>query len=225
MSTEETRYYLNGIYLHIPDGGDNLLAVATDGHRLGKVSVEAPEGARAMPGVIVPRKTVAELLRLVGDSEGDVALAFSAEKMQAVLGEATLTSRLIDGTFPDYNRVIPKDNDRIIRVETEALRSAVDRCAAVTSEKSKPLKMSVAPDAFTVLGQGDRGQAQEELNSEAFQYDGEAFEIGFNTKYVNDLLAQMGEYTEMRVKDSQSPVLLSEPDDDSALYLLMPMRV
>lgn len=225
MSTEETRYYLNGIYLHVPDGGDRIMVVATDGHRLAKVPVDAPDSAKLMPGIILPRKAVAELLRLLGESEGTVALALSSEKLQATLGDMTLTSRLIDGTFPDYEHVIPHDNHKVMRIETAALASAVDRCATISTDRDKPIKFELGTNTLLVIGQGDRGQAQEELTSDVVRHDGEALSIGFKTKYVKDLLEQMGEYTEVRMKDSASPTLFSDPGDSEGLFLLMPMRV
>ena len=146
ISTEETRYYLNGIYLHAAGTGKaaTLRAVATDGHRLAQVDLPLPAGAAGMPGVIVPRKTVGEVQRLIEDSEAEVAIELSPAKIRFTIGDVVLTSKLIDGTFPDYGRVIPAGNDKELVVDKKDFEAAVDRVSTVSSERGRAVKLSLS---------------------------------------------------------------------------------
>ncbi len=225
ISMEETRYYLNGIYLHVSEDEPALLkAVATDGHRLARAQVPMPEGAAAMPGVIVPRKTVLELRKLVDEYDGAITVALSDTKIRFAFDSAVLTSKLIDGTFPDYERVIPKGNDKRLVVECRAFAESVDRVATISSEKSRSVKLSLEADKLTLsVTSPEHGTATEELPAE---YQGEPMEIGFNARYLLDILEQIeGEKVEARLQDATSPTIMRDPEDDSALYVLMPMRV
>ena len=182
ISTEETRYYLNGIYLHqsVSDGADVLRAVATDGHRLARVQHDLPAGARGMPGVIVPRKTIAELRKLLDETQGSVDVALSDTRIQFTVGPVTLTSKLIDGTFPDYERVIPRDNDKVLRVGKDDFAKAVRRVAAISSERSRPVKLSLARDLLTISANSpEQGQASEEIDGADLDYGSTPLEIGF----------------------------------------------
>ena len=166
ISTEETRYYLNGIYLHEAnrDGVDVMRCVATDGHRLASVELPLPDGAAGMPGVIIPRKTVTELRKLIEDGADEVTVELSDTKIRFSCGEATLTSKLIDGTFPDYQRVIPTDNDKNMEVNSKAFAEAVDRVAAISSEKSRAVKLSISDGALVLSASSpESGSATEEL--------------------------------------------------------------
>ncbi len=174
ISTEETRYYLNGIFLHAADGADGrvLRAVATDGHRLARVEEPLPEGAGSMPGVIVPRKTVAELRKLLDEASGDVECALSDTRIQFTVGNVQLTSKLIDGTFPEYERVIPRDNEKILRVGKKDFAEAVARVAAISNERSRPVKMTLARDLLTLSAASpEQGTATEELDGDRVTYD------------------------------------------------------
>jgi DNA polymerase-3 subunit beta len=226
ISTEETRYYLNGIYLHAAkhDGVDVLRAVATDGHRLARVETPLPAGAAGMPGVIVPRKTVVELHKLIEEADGEVAVALSETKVRFAFNDAILTSKLIDGTFPDYERVIPADNDKVLQVDRKVLAAAVDRVSAISSEKSRAVKMSLAPGAMTLSASSpEHGSATEELE---VTYDSGALEIGFNSRYLLDIAQQIeSDAAEFVFADAASPTIVREGGDSSALYVLMPMRV
>ncbi len=226
ISTEETRYYLNGIYLHaaIHAGVDVLRAVATDGHRLASVEMPLPEGAAGMPGVIVPRKTVAELRRLVEETANDVRVALSATKVRFACGAAVLTSKLIDGTFPDYERVIPVGNDKQLDVDCKAFAAAVDRVSAISSEKSRAVKLAVANGTLVLSASSPQyGSAVEELE---VHYEDDPLEIGFNSRYLLDITQQIeGENARFSLGDSSSPTILREVGDASATYVLMPMRV
>jgi DNA polymerase-3 subunit beta len=226
ISTEETRYYLNGIYLHAQnnEGVETLRAVATDGHRLASVQVALPEGAAGMPGVIVPRKTIAEVRKLIDETADDVEIALSETKIRFSVNQAVLTSKLIDGTFPDYERVIPKNNDKQLDVDRRTFAEAVDRVSAISSERSRAVKMAVANGTLVLSASSpEHGSATEELEVD---YRGEAIEIGFNSRYLLDVAQQIeGDRARFSMADSGSPTILHEMGDSSAIYVLMPMRV
>ena len=228
ISTEETRYYLNGIYLHAAtsDDGRVLRAVATDGHRLARVEEALPEGAEQMPGVIIPRKTVAELRKLLDEATGDVEVALSDTRIQFQVGPVTLTSKLIDGTFPEYERVIPKDNDKILRVGKKDFSDAVGRVAAISSERSRPVKLSLGRDLLVLSAASpDQGTATEELDSGRVKYENGPLEIGFQARYLNDITDQIAGEVEFLFSDGAAPTVVRDAADPSALYVLMPMRV
>ena len=228
ISTEETRYYLNGIYLHAVEGagGPSLRAVATDGHRLARVEEPLPEGAGSMPGVIVPRKTVAELRKLLDEAMGDVQVALSDTRIQFHVGPVLLTSKLIDGTFPEYERVIPRDNDKVLRVGRKDFADAVARVAAISSERSRPVKLSLARDLLTLSAASpEQGTATEELDADRVKYESTPLEIGFQARYLNDITDQIGDQVEFRFSDGSAPTVVQDAADASALYVLMPMRV
>ena len=226
ISTEETRYYLNGLYLHtVNEGGvAKLRAVATDGHRLALAEMPAPEGAAGLPGVIVPRKTVQEARRLLDDAGESVELQISQAKVRLEFGGATLTSKVIDGSFPDYVRVIPRDNTRILTVDNKLFAQAVDRVATISAEKSRSVKLAIEPGRMVLTVRNmEAGQAVEELEVD---YDAEPFEIGFNARYLMDVTDQIqGETAELRFADPASPTLVIDPSDDGVQYVLMPLRV
>jgi DNA polymerase-3 subunit beta len=222
ISTEETRYYLMGIFLHIVD--DQLRAAATDGHRLARVTIGRPEGAEGMPDVIIPRKAVAELYRLLEEVEGTVEISLSPTKVRFGLGSAVLTSKLIDGTFPDYNRVIPTANDKLLKLDPKTFSAGVDRVATIASEKTRAVKISLDRDRVTLsVTSPENGLATEEL---AADYGADGLEIGFNARYLLDILGEIdGDIVEVHLADAAAPTLLRENDKSNALYVLMPMRV
>jgi DNA polymerase-3 subunit beta len=228
ISTEETRYYLNGIYLHaaVNDGTRTLRAVATDGHRLARVEEPLPEGAETIPGVIIPRKTVNELRKLLDEESGSVEIGLSDTRIQFKLGTVTLTSKLIDGTFPEYERVIPRDNDKVLRVGKKDFSDAVARVAAISSERSRPVKLSLTRDLLTLsAASAEQGSATEELDGDRVKYDAGPLEIGFQARYLNDITDQITDAVEFRFADGSAPTIVQDAADGSALYVLMPMRV
>ncbi len=228
ISTEETRYYLNGIYLHAVaiDGHRVLRAVATDGHRLARVEEPLPEGAETMPGVIIPRKTVAELRKLLDEATGSVEIGLSDTRIQFKVGPITLTSKLIDGTFPEYDRVIPRDNDKVLRVGKADFAAAVARVAAISSERSRPVKMALEKNLLTLSAASpDQGTAVEELDGDRVSYESVPLEIGFQARYLNDITDQIADNVEFRFADGSAPTIVRDAADESALYVLMPMRV
>ena len=222
ISSEETRYYLMGIFLHVAD--DQLKAAATDGHRLARVVLPKPDGADGMPDVIIPRKCVAELRKLLEEVEGTVEISMSATKVRFGLGSAVLTSKLIDGTFPDYNRVIPTGNDKLLKLDPKTFSAGVDRVSTIASEKTRAVKMSVDRDKVTLsVTSPEAGTATEELPAD---YGSDTIEIGFNARYLLDILGEIdGDTVEVHLADAAAPTLLRENDKSNALYVLMPMRV
>lgn len=225
ISTEETRYYLNGIYLHVSENGDSTLrAVATDGHRLARMEIPLPDGAKGMPGVIVPRKTVNELRKLIDEFDGDVSVALSETKIQFSFDGAVLTSKLIDGTFPDYSRVIPLGNDKVLEVDCHMFAEAVDRVSTISSDRTRSVKLNLEADKLVLtVNSPENGTAREEV---AAQYAAEAMEIGFNARYLLDILGQVeGDTMHAKLADPSSPTVIQDSADPAALYVLMPMRV
>jgi DNA polymerase-3 subunit beta len=226
ISTEETRYYLNGIYLHVITvaGKPMLRAVATDGHRLAQAQIDAPAGSEAMAGVIVPRKTVGEVQKLMEDPEAEVAVELSETKIRFTIGPVVLTSKLIDGTFPDYVRVIPQGNDKIMKVDRSEFAGAVDRVSTISSERGRAIKLALADGRMVLsVNNPDSGSAVEELGVD---YPADAIEIGFNSRYLLDVAGQLETGTaEFRFADPGSPTLIQDVGEANALYVLMPMRV
>jgi len=226
VSNEETRYYLNGVYMHVAQGEDGsvLRCVATDGHRLARIDAPLPPGAEDMPGVIVPKKTVAELRKLLEDDDAQIAVSVSETKLRFATAECTLTSKVIDGTFPDYSRVIPTSNSRRLEVDAADFAKAVDRVATVSSERSRAVKLALEDDRLVLsVNAPDSGAAEEEL---AVAYSDERLEIGFNAKYLLEIAAQVDrENAVFLFGSSGDPTLMREGSDMSAIYVVMPMRV
>src|SRR5258707_4501705 len=226
ISTEETRYYLNGIYLHTAGTAkaQTLRAVATDGHRLAQVELPLPDGANGMPGIIVPRKTVGEVQRLIEDSTSEVTVELSQGKIRFTLGDVVLTSKLIDGTFPDYGRVIPVGNDKQLEVEKKEFEQAVDRVSTIASERGRAVKLSLTGGKLVLsVTNPDSGSATEEFE---VVYEADPIDIGFNSRYLLDIAAQIeGDTAVLKLADPGSPTLVQDKDANGALYALMPMRV
>ncbi|MCH7861256.1 MAG: DNA polymerase III subunit beta [Proteobacteria bacterium] len=225
ISTEETRYYLNGIYLHVVDEATPVLrAAATDGHRLARVTVARPDGADSMPGVIIPRKCVGELRKLLEEVDGSIGVSLSGSKIRFDLGQAILTSKLIDGTFPDYTRVIPTANDKLLKLDPRSFMEGVDRVSTIATEKTRAVKMALERDKIILsVTSPENGAAAEEVPGD---YAAQGFEIGFNSRYLMDILNQIeGDSVEVHLADAAAPTLIRENDKSPALYVLMPMRV
>jgi DNA polymerase III subunit beta len=226
VSTEETRYYLNGLYLHslTEEGSHYLRAVATDGHRLALAEIPAPEGSQGAPGVIIPRKTIDQARRLLDDASGIIELTISPAKIRFQFGQAALTSKIIDGSFPDYGRVIPKHNDKSMVIDTGVLSKAVDRVSTISAEKSRSVKMTIESGRLTLSVRNiEAGQAVEEAE---IAYEDDTLDIGFNARYILDVMGQIaGENVELRFSDAASPTLVLDPADQGVQYVLMPLRV
>jgi DNA polymerase III subunit beta len=237
ISTEETRYYLNGIYFHTVDvaGLPVLRAVATDGHRLARVEIAAPGGAEGMPGVIVPRKAVAEIIKLVEDGNETVEVELSSAKVRLTFGAkgeegglpagtVVLTSKLIDGTFPDYQRVIPTGNDKRLTVERDDFAKAVDRVSTISSERGRAVKLALNDGRLILsVNNPDSGSATEEIEVD---YEASPLDIGFNARYLLDITSQLdGDTALFKLADPGSPTVIQDREGAPALYVLMPMRV
>ncbi len=222
MSTEETRYYLNGIYFHATDGV--YRAVATDGHRLAKADMHAPAGTQNIPNVIVPRKTVLELFKLLEQTDNECEVSLSDSKIKFCINGATLTSKLVDGTFPDYERVIPQGNPEKFSLDCKIFAAAVDRVATIVDGKMRAIKMNVENGLLRLTAtHADMGNGSDEMEVD---YNSTPLEIGFNARYLLDITSQIktGDAV-FEVKDGSSPSIIKNSDDDGVLYVLMPMRV
>jgi DNA polymerase-3 subunit beta len=226
MSLEETRYYLNGIYLHaIKEGNvDKMRTVATDGHRLSRVDINLPQGAEGIPGVIIPRKTILEIRKILEDHTGNVSLSISETKIKLSFNNVVLTSKLLDGTFPDYSRVIPEHNDKLVTISNQSISEAVDRVSTVSTDKTRAIKININKGSVVISATNpDKGSASEHLDVD---YNGDEVEIGFNSKYVLDVARQIkGNEILIKLSDSVSPTLVYDKDDKEVLFVLMPMRV
>ena len=222
ISTEETRYYLNGIYVHGHSG--KLRAIATDGHRLALAESPAPKGAEDMPGVIIPRKTVAEIRRLIDGMDSDVHVSVNEAKIRFRTGNAVMTSKLIDGTFPDYERVIPKGNTKELTIDNQVFKGAVDRVATISAEKSRSVKLSLTEHNLSLtVNNPESGNANEDL---PVDYAAEPLEIGFNAKYLLDVAGQIeGRDATFFLDSPASPALVKDSEDEHSLFVLMPLRV
>ncbi len=225
ISSEETRYYLNGIFLHVPEANkEKLRAVATDGHRLAQAEIPIPVGAEDMPGIILPKKAVGEIRKLTDSTDGKIKITISSSKAQFVFPNSVLTTKLIDGSFPDYQRVIPKDNLNKLVVSNSQFSRAIDRVSTVSMEKSRAVKLSLSNDLLSLnVNSHDLGDASEDLEID-YSYD--RLDIGFNSKYLLDIASQIqGKEIEILLSDSASPALITDPDQDGVIFVLMPMRV
>lgn len=226
ISTEETRYYLNGIFLHSPIRNGNrsvLRAVATDGHRLAQIDMDLPDGATGMPGVIWPRKCVGEVEKLIENAEAEITVSLSRGRIKFEFGDIVLVSKLIDWTYPDYARVIPVNNSKQLKVDKKDLEQAVDRVATISSERGRAVKVALTAGKLELsVSNPDAGSSVEEMEVE---YEADPLDIGFNSKYLGAIVAQCeGEHATIMLADPGSPTLFRGSDED-ALYVCMPMRV
>jgi DNA polymerase-3 subunit beta len=227
ISSEETRYYLNGIFLHTIDVGQGrvLRAVATDGHRMARTEIAAPNGCGEFPGIIVPKKTIGELIKLLDGHSGEVNVEISTTKIRVTVGEVLLLSKLIEGTFPDYDRVTPKNNDKVLVANRKALEIMADRVGTIASDRGgKAVKLTATKDSLKAsVVNADHGEATEDMS---VVFDDDPFEIGFNSRYLGDVLREVsGDDVQFKFSDAGSPTLISAPGDNSTIMVLMPMRV
>ncbi|MCB1529450.1 MAG: DNA polymerase III subunit beta [Rhodospirillales bacterium] len=225
MSTEETRYYLNGIYIHAAEnaGVKVLRAVATDGHRLARFEMPLPEGAADMPGVILPRKAVAEMRKLIDEAGDSIQISLSESKIRFTFDHIVLTSKLIDGTFPDYQRVIPEGNDKVVEISPKIFTGAIDRVSTISDGKSHAVKIALNGKTMTLSANSpESGSATEDVEING----NDNMEIGFNAKYLLDITSQIeGDGCRLTLADSASPTIIQDTSDTSSLYVLMPLRV
>ncbi len=226
MANDDTRYFLNGIYLHVAEsqGSAVLRSVATDGHRLARMEVPLPSGAADMPSVILPRKAVNELLKLLDKDVTEVKLSVSESKAMFVCGNAVLVSKLLDGQYPDYERVIPQKNDQHLELGAVAFSKALDRVTVVSSDKTRNVRCAIDGSQMiitTVTNEQSTGEEHLEISSSDISTD-----IGFNSRYLLDVLSRVeGNTLRMHIGDATAPVILQDADNEYALYVVMPVRV
>jgi len=222
VSTDETRYYLNGIFLHSLE--QTLIAVSTDGHRLAKMAVTLPAGAEHISGMIIPRKTVGELLKLIEGLETPVEISVSKTKIAFVCGEAVLISKLVEGTYPEYQNVIPDSSNHIMEVEVAQLIGAVDRIATVSSEKTRAIRLMLADNRLELAAANEKSGSGEEVIE--VSYTGAPMDCGFNARYILDVLATIESKTvQFMFSDKGDATIILDPASHGALYVIMPMRI
>ncbi|HAK50624.1 MAG TPA: DNA polymerase III subunit beta [Gammaproteobacteria bacterium] len=221
MAQQDVRFFLNGMLLEIGQG--MVQAVATDGHRLALNSLGVPE-ANADKQVILPRKGVLELQRLLQEVDGDVVVTISSNHLRVATNEFALTTKLLDGKFPDYERVIPRDGNRVIHADREELRQALSRTAILSNEKFRAIRVSFTSGTIQLSANNPEQEEAEETVS--VDYQGDAVEIGFNVSYLQDVLGVLdSDKVRITVLDANSSALLEEPDNDDAIYVVMPMKL
>lgn len=227
MSTEETRYYLNGIHFHVVERENQrfLRSVATDAHRLAFIEAPLPNGAENMPGIIMGRKTVVEVRKLIEDTTSEVGIAVSSTRIEFTFENAVLSSRLIDATYPEYEKAIPLSNNKTAIVDAKLFASAVDRVATVSGDKIRAIKMNLHNNTLILSAAShDFGDAVEEISID-FPYD-TPIEIGFNARYLLDIAQQINEdEAQVVLANGDAPALIKGMIDREAIYVLMPMRV
>lgn len=221
ISNEETRYYLNGIFLHTDE--ESILAVSTDGHRLARIQAPRPAAINDIAGVIIPRKCIGEILKVVDDTDDDVQIGLSETKISFKLGELTYTSKLIDGTYPDYVRVIPTGNQRNVIVDPRALAETIDRVSMISAERTRAVKVNLDRDQLKLsVTSPETGLATESLDVD---YSGDPFEIGFNARYLLDALQQNKDgLIELSMNNPSDPILVIAQNRKEDVSVLMPMR-
>ena len=226
ISNEETRYFLNGLYFSISNVEDSsmLTFVGTDGHRLAKFSIPNSHQYQDLNGVIIPKKTINELYKLLSENSDDVEIEVSSNKIIFKFDNLVFISKLVDGTFPDYKRVIPKNNNEILYINRSNLLSAVDRVSTIVNEKSPVIKFKLLKDLVNLsTSNNDNSSATEDIQA---KYEGKEIEIGFNAKYIMDVLDNLKE-DEIQISflDNSSPIIAKEKSNPDLIYVLMPMRV
>lgn len=227
ISSDETRYYLNGIYFHSKEvgKGKKTRGVATDGHRLAMVETEMPKKCDDIGGVIIPKKTVGEMRKILEGAESTVKVSLSKSKIKLETKNTVIVSKLIDGEYPDYEKVIPPENDKVVKINKKLLAESIDRVSTVATDKHRAIKLSVTKNTLTLqVNTAEGGFGNEELK---IAYDKEDFiEIGFNSRYMLDILSQMSSNKVMiKFKDGNSPAILQGENEQNALFVLMPVRI
>ena len=229
VSNEETRYYLNGIFLHKAERNSIqfLRAVATDGHRLAQYDIPLPQGAEDITGIIIPKKTIYELRKVLDDANGDVSVSLNENKIKFSFNDLKVVSKVIDGTFPDYTKVIPQNNDKNFKTNNNELKNAIDRVSAVAANeesKSKAIKLSLENNKLSLSVESQsKGSANEIID---VNYSGDKVDIGFNSKYIIDICNEVdGDEIDISLLDSISPAIILDKTDENLFFVLMPMRI
>ena len=229
ISNEETRYYLNGIFFHKAESNSIkfLRAVATDGHRLAQYDIPLPQGAEEITGIIIPKKTVFELRKVLDDADGDVSVSLNENKIKFSFNNLKIISKVIDGTFPDYTKVIPQNNDKKFKTNNSELKNAIDRVSAVAINeeiKSKAIKLTIENNKLNLSVESQsKGSAKEEID---ISYSNEKVDIGFNSRYLLDICNEVdGDEIDVNLLDSISPAIILDKTDENLFFVLMPMRI
>ena len=229
VSNEETRYYLNGIFLHKAERNSIqfLRAVATDGHRLAQYDIPLPQGAEDITGIIIPKKTIYELRKVLDDANGDVSVSLNENKIKFSFNDLKVVSKVIDGTFPDYTKVIPQKNDKNFKTNNSDLKNAIDRVSAVAANeesKSKAIKFCIEDNSLSLSVESQsKGSANEMID---VNYSGDKVDIGFNSKYIIDICNEVdGDEISISLSDSISPAIILDKTDENLFFVLMPMRI
>ena len=229
ISNEETRYYLNGIFFHKAESNSIkfLRAVATDGHRLAQYDIPLPQGAEEITGIIIPKKTVFELRKVLDDADGDVSISLNENKIKFSFNNLKIISKVIDGTFPDYTKVIPQNNDKKFKTNNSELKNAIDRVSAVAineETKSKAIKLTIENNKLNLSVESQsKGSAKEEID---ISYNNEKVDIGFNSRYLMDICNEVdGDEIDVNLLDSISPAIILDKTDENLFFVLMPMRI
>ena len=229
ISNEETRYYLNGIFFHKAESNSIkfLRAVATDGHRLAQYDIPLPQGAEEITGIIIPKKTVFELRKVLDDADGDVSVSLNENKIKFSFNNLKIISKVIDGTFPDYTKVIPQNNDKKFQTNNSELKNAIDRVSAVAineETKSKAIKLTIENNKLNLSVESQsKGSAKEEID---ISYSNEKVDIGFNSRYLLDICNEVdGDEIDVNLLDSISPAIILDKTDENLFFVLMPMRI
>ena len=226
ISNEETRYFLNGLYFNVTnENNKNIVTlVGTDGHRLAKFSHEIDGKIDIISGVIIPKKTIYELSKLLSEIDIDINISISATKIVFIINNIIFISKLIDGSFPDYNRVIPKDNNNILKINRDKLLSAIDRVSTIANEKSPVIKFKLLENVLNLnTVNSESSTASEDMS---VNYDGDEIEIGFNSKYIMDIVNNLEDNEiSINLKDNTAPIVAQENSNTNLVYVLMPMRV
>ena len=222
MAQQDVRYYLNGILMELSPGKIKL--VATDGHRLALSACEVESGIQEEKQIIIPRKAVLELSRLLDSSDSPVQCILSQNHFRLKTDSLTFTTKLIDGKFPDYQRVIPVDGNKTLEVERDVLKSAMSRIAILSNEKYRGIRLALTSGNLSIQANNpDQEEAEEELQ---INYDEGDMEIGFNVTYIIDVLNVLdAEKVQVKLKDANSSCIISSSQDSSSLYVVMPMRL
>tara|TARA_B100001027_G_scaffold213781_1_gene184964 strand:+ start:1 stop:864 length:864 start_codon:yes stop_codon:yes gene_type:complete len=229
VSNEETRYYLNGIFLHKAERNSIqfLRAVATDGHRLAQYDIPLPQGADDITGIIIPKKTIYELRKVLDDANGDISVSLNENKIKFSFSDLKVVSKVIDGTFPDYTKVIPQKNDKNFKTNNSDLKNAIDRVSAVAANeesKSKAIKFCIENNSLSLSVESQsKGSANEMID---VNYCGDKVDIGFNSKYIIDICNEVdGDEISISLSDSISPAIILDKTDENLFFVLMPMRI
>jgi len=222
MAQQDVRYYLNGILMEIST--DLVKMVATDGHRLALSELKTDISINDEKQIIIPRKAVLELARLLESSDSPTKIILSQNHIRVEAGALVFTSKLIDGKFPDYNRVIPVDGNKTLKVNRESLKRSMNRIAILSNEKYRGIRLTLAPGNLAIQANNpDQEEAEEELSVD---YDEAEIEIGFNVTYLIDVLNVLqSEDVDIKLKDANSSCIISDSEDSSSLYVVMPMRL